>query len=319
MTSGARAWPGTLGGTPGAAVLDQAIGAGRLSRGILLECEDLDLLVELALAVADRLLHPPGAARTYPVERHPDCFHLRPTGKSRTIDVESVRGLIGSLQRAASIGRGKVALLHEADRMQASGANALLKVLEEPPPDTTLLLLSTRPYALLPTIRSRVLHFRFPASGAVFAPEGWPAWVADYRAWLRALGSGQAKAAARRDSVLGVYGLVARFDLILARATDGAWEGRKEQVPEGLEDEEVDAIKAGLSVGLRARVLAEIALATREHAREALLAGTEGAARDLVSSLAVLEHDAGLLRFNMNELAVLEDFLLAVLRHWGRA
>ena len=38
-----------------------------------------------------------------------------------------------------------------------------------PPANTTLLLLTTRPYALLPTIRSRVLHFRFPAPAPVVA------------------------------------------------------------------------------------------------------------------------------------------------------
>ncbi len=50
-----------------------------------------------------------------------------------------------------------------------------LKTLEEPAPHTTLLLLTTRPYALLPTIPSRVLHFRFPSVATNVDYTVWPA------------------------------------------------------------------------------------------------------------------------------------------------
>jgi hypothetical protein len=55
------------------------------------------------------------------------------------------------------MGRAKVFIIDEAERLDLPGQNALLKTLEEPPPATTLILVTDRPERLLPTIRSRCL------------------------------------------------------------------------------------------------------------------------------------------------------------------
>ena len=92
------------------------------------------------------------------------------------------RELITKVQVTPAVAPCKVAIIHEVDRMNTAAANVFLKTLEEPPANTTLLLLTTRPYALLPTIRSRVLHFRFPSAAAPVAapvPEDLPAVPAD--------------------------------------------------------------------------------------------------------------------------------------------
>ncbi|MCH2139061.1 MAG: hypothetical protein MK074_08435 [Phycisphaerales bacterium] len=58
------------------------------------------------------------------------------------------------------LGHGKVFIIDEAQRLDLPGQNALLKTLEEPPPATTLILVTDRPQRLLPTIHSRcqLLH-----------------------------------------------------------------------------------------------------------------------------------------------------------------
>jgi DNA polymerase-3 subunit gamma/tau len=74
---------------------------------------------------------------------------------------------IGHIRRAAAwshlapLGRGKLLLIENADRMQDAARNALLKILEEPPELLTILLTTSREKALLPTILSRVRPYRF--------------------------------------------------------------------------------------------------------------------------------------------------------------
>ncbi|MBN2581102.1 MAG: DNA polymerase III subunit [Pirellulales bacterium] len=58
-------------------------------------------------------------------------------------------------------GRRKIALIDDADYLNAEGANALLKTLEEPPPRSVLILIGTSPARQLPTIRSRCQLIRF--------------------------------------------------------------------------------------------------------------------------------------------------------------
>jgi DNA polymerase-3 subunit delta' len=62
--------------------------------------------------------------------------------------------------RRPVMGHAKVFIIDEAERLDLPGQNALLKTLEEPPPETTLLLITDRPERLLPTVHSRcqVLH-----------------------------------------------------------------------------------------------------------------------------------------------------------------
>ncbi len=76
------------------------------------------------------------------------------------ITVDEVRALKGFFQLTAADGGRRVAIVDAADELNASAANALLKILEEPPPRAALLLVSHRPAALLPTLRSRCRELR---------------------------------------------------------------------------------------------------------------------------------------------------------------
>ncbi|HWA10833.1 MAG TPA: DNA polymerase III subunit gamma/tau [Opitutaceae bacterium] len=315
-------WPTALAGTPAVAVIEQAIARQRLSHSLLLQGDDPDTLVGVAHAIADRLLNAKDAPARFPPDQHPDCFALRPSGKMRVITADATRDLIGQVQVSPAVAPRKVAVIHEADRMNTAAANIFLKTLEEPPRNTTLLLLTTRPHALLPTIRSRVLHFRFPAATAALSVDGWAAWREDYAAWLGRLAGAAPDKRAVADHVFTLYGLVARFSAVLEAATDAVWKQQKEKLPPDLEEDEQVAIEAGIANGLRARLFAEVEQATRAFALSALgpkaSADDRGIAQSLVSAVERLERDAGLLRLNLNESAALEDFLLASLRIWSR-
>lgn len=316
--TGHVAWPPALAGTPTVAVIEQAIARQRLSHSLLLHGDDLPTLVLMAQAIADRLLNTPESTAHFPADQHPDSYALRPTGKMRQISADATRELIGKVQVSATVSRRKVAIIHEADRMHLTAANVFLKTLEEPPANTTLLLLTTRPYALLPTIRSRVLHFRFPATATVIAADGWAAWLEDYRAWLGRLTAGVASKGAVADHVFTVYGLVARFGAVLDFATTEIWKQEKEKLPPDLDDDEQVAIETGIANGLRSRLFAEIEHATRTFALPLLNSNPEPTRRALVASVEKLEHAVGLLRLNLNESAALEEFLLSSLRIWTK-
>ncbi len=319
MTAAPVPWPPALAGTPAVSVIEGAIGRKRLSHSLMLAGDDPDTLAAAALALADRLLNRgPGARAPYPPDRHPDCFQIRPSGRARFITAPLVRELIGRINVSPSVSQYKVVIFHEADRLNAAASNILLKTLEEPPANTTILLITGKPHALLPTIRSRVLHFRFPGLTSAVPAEGWEPWLSDYRAWLGRLGQGVAAGRAAADGILALYGLVARFGSMLDKASAAETVRRKALLPEGLEDDEIAAIEAEISVGLRLRMFAGIECATREHALKLLKSEDPEARRPLIAATAALERAAGLLRVNLNESAALEDFLLASLRIWTR-
>lgn len=92
---------------------------------------------------------------------HPDLFHLRRTLNPDTsriraeIAVDDVRDLRAFMHMTPAMGEARVAIVDSADEMNRNSANAVLKILEEPPPNAVLLIVAHAPGRLLPTIRSR--------------------------------------------------------------------------------------------------------------------------------------------------------------------
>lgn len=76
------------------------------------------------------------------------------------IGVDDVRAMKGFFSMSATDGGRRVVIVDAADDMNVNAANALLKLLEEPPKDAILLLISHQPTRLLPTIRSRCRELR---------------------------------------------------------------------------------------------------------------------------------------------------------------
>ena len=90
---------------------------------------------------------------------------------SKHIPVEKVRALLDFVTITAHRGGAKVICIIPAEAMNPNAANAVLKILEEPPGDTFFLLVSHQPERLLPTIRSRCFHlpFALPDPGPALA------------------------------------------------------------------------------------------------------------------------------------------------------
>ena len=79
----------------------------------------------------------------------------------RNISVDQIRGLAELFGLSPAMSEWRVAIIDTVDELETSGANALLKMLEEPPPNTLFFLVSHAPGRLLPTIRSRCRRLEF--------------------------------------------------------------------------------------------------------------------------------------------------------------
>jgi DNA polymerase-3 subunit delta' len=119
------------------------------------------------LATAEE--HP--IARLVAAGSHPDLRWLErlenpKTGNLfRNISVEQVRSLSELVGSTPFMSPWRAVVIDSADDLEASAANALLKMLEEPPPNTLFLLVAHAPGRLLPTIRSRCRRLDFQALG----------------------------------------------------------------------------------------------------------------------------------------------------------
>jgi DNA polymerase III subunit delta' len=105
-------------------------------------------------------------ARRISAQTESRLFHLKrganSTGSALSDDirVDEVRKLKSFFTFSAADGGRRVAIVDCADELATAGANALLKLLEEPPEHVTLILISHQPHRLLPTIRSRCRTLR---------------------------------------------------------------------------------------------------------------------------------------------------------------
>ena len=102
---------------------------------------------------------------------YPEIYKLEPASKSRTILVDALRAFQNRFYMKAEAGVKKIGVVIEADRMQIQAQNAFLKTLEEPPPNTFLILLTTRVDGLLNTIRSRCRIISLAANVIHYDPQ----------------------------------------------------------------------------------------------------------------------------------------------------
>jgi DNA polymerase-3 subunit delta' len=102
-------------------------------------------------------------ARQVAARTHPDLGVL--STERVIIGIDEVRQLVSTSQFSPSVGRYRVMVIEDADRMSERTSNVLLKALEEPPPRTVWILCAPSEADLIPTIRSRVrsVRLRVPA------------------------------------------------------------------------------------------------------------------------------------------------------------
>ena len=86
---------------------------------------------------------------------HPDWHQLEPESPGKAIKIDAIRRVNAQVQQSAQRGGYKLVLIWPAEAMNINAANALLKTLEEPEPNTQFILVSDQPSSLPATLRSR--------------------------------------------------------------------------------------------------------------------------------------------------------------------
>lgn len=180
-----------IGNRQAQAPLERAALGGTVSHAYLLVGPDQIGKTALALAFAQLLqctgrahddAEPCGACaacRKIAHGTHPDVSLLEPPAGKQWYAVEQVRDLLHTAYLAPYEGRWRIFVLPNVEHMRAESLNALLKTLEEPPPNVVLLLTSAEPEQLLPTVISRCqmvpLHPLAPDEIARALVERWEA------------------------------------------------------------------------------------------------------------------------------------------------
>lgn len=171
---------------------------GRLPHALLLTGTPAAGTHQLALALAAELNG--ATASSLETLRHPMCRVLRPGSKSRKILIEDIRSIEPFLALRAEEGATKFIVILEADRMMEEAANAFLKTLEEPPPQTLIILITEQPSRLLTTILSRCVRVPLHEPGnTLHLSEAQQAFLPSVAAALPLMGSDVAALALRSD------------------------------------------------------------------------------------------------------------------------
>ena len=134
-------------------LLQRAQANHRLAHAYLITGPEGSGTRELAIRIAGMLVKQPNDPL-----KHIDVHIAEPESKSRRIVIDQIREMEKQLQLRSMTGGQRVGIIFDADRLMEQAANAFLKTLEEPPRDSTLLLVSAYPDQLLETILSRCIE-----------------------------------------------------------------------------------------------------------------------------------------------------------------
>lgn len=243
------------------------------------------------------------SCRLFRAGTHPDLLAIGLEEESRQITVDQIRSVGGFLALRPHTASRKVVIVAPADAMNLAAANSLLKVLEEPPAGSVLLLVSSRVARLPATIRSRCAAVAF----------GVPARE-EAVAWLTSRGIG------RPDSVLEVAGGAPLAALELDRSGGLA---EREEVLRAF-----DAVRSGREDPIRCAALCKATGAARclawiqdELARRIATAmtgdGEDKNQREIKLLFELLDHisqSRSLLETPLDETLLLEDVMI----RWSR-
>ncbi|MBQ3259372.1 MAG: hypothetical protein IJA68_02530 [Clostridia bacterium] len=256
---------------------------------------------------------------------HPDVTEVGGTGEARSFHVDEIRRLREEAYILPNEGRRRVFVLREAGQMTEQAQNALLKLLEEPPPHVVFLMTCEQRFQLLDTVLSRVfpvtltgvdldeatavLSARFPDKAREElhrAAALWGGVIGQADESLRGATYGEIL-----ETVSALAnGIAATAELELLKAT-ARLEKRKDTV---------SAVMSGLQLVLRdalaARSGAETRLSTDQAAAEMLSRQLTG--RQLMDVLSVLDELQQARRYNMNHTLFITALCARLRRAAGR-
>ena len=151
-------------------LISRAIDTGHAAHGYLIVGDVRGNGSELVRRILLKLF--PDATAQVESGSHPDVATLEPEGKARIISVESMRErIVAPMSTTAFSGGWKVGVISGADRLRAEAANAFLKSLEEPTPQTLYLMVTDQPDGILPTIVSRSQRIDLPLPAGLLEGE----------------------------------------------------------------------------------------------------------------------------------------------------
>lgn len=195
---------------------------------------------------------------------HADVRRIIPEGLS--IGVDEMRAIVATASRRPSTGRWQIVVIEDADRLTEGAANALLKVVEEPPPSTVFLLCapSVDPEDIAITLRSRCRHVALvtPSADAIarvlMDVDGLSA---DEAQWAAAAGGGHVgrarrlatdpDARSRRARALGLARDAATPSRAFAAAEElvATAEAEAKAINEGRDEAEAEELRTALGAG----------------------------------------------------------------------
>lgn len=204
------------------------------------------------------------ACTTVMAGTHPDVRRVIPEGLS--IGVDAMRAIVANASRRPSTGRWQIVVIEDADRLTEGAGNALLKVVEEPPPSTVFLLCapSVDPEDISITLRSRCRHVALLTPSAdditavLVARDGLPESEAR---WAAAVSGGHvgrarrlatdAEARARRARALGMARDAATPSRAYAAVEElvAAAEAEARSLTVGRDEAETEELRVALGAG----------------------------------------------------------------------
>lgn len=202
--------------------LEQARAAGRLAHAYLVVAADDTACDDFAAAWLGRITGRSGDSLT-DLEA-PNLRIIKPESKSRRIRVEQIGALEQMLRLAVGEQQLKIGVFQQAHRLVPEAANKFLKTLEEPPPQTLLVLLTSAPGQILDTVLSRCLRVELHSPGRRRLND----WQLQ---WVHHLGSVLGQANGRLDTGQAL-GLTRAFAAVLGELRKEVESGVKEAVKE---------------------------------------------------------------------------------------
>jgi DNA polymerase-3 subunit delta' len=305
--------------------LRDARAAGRLAHACLFSGPPGSGKKWLSLQLAALVL----GTRPDQVEIHPDFHQVAPESKLRRILTPPMRDLERQLHIKPLLGEFKIAVIHDADRLQAEAANSFLKTLEEPPSGCLILLTTTLREAVLQTILSRCITIPLQALESAVRDEASAAIATEFEATLLATGEPDAGRA---------FAFTRFFQKHLAKIREETSEGlevelkaelkrHRDSIDKSWQSEREDRIKAqteSTALRERERLLASIGevlaaalrhkLDSEKHATPAIRRIAESRdARNLLQRLDALERTRRLLASGVQEALALESGFLQMI------